>query len=133
MADIKIPFGGREFNIGVLTIRQSMDLRIGDASLPKDDGADGWRNSYDISIKTIAIAIRDTHPEVTEEDLWKMTATENEMGEARKAILVHAGFRAPEQSIAEMRATVALKKIELEDLEKNLAQRESKAKETGEG
>jgi hypothetical protein len=133
MAEIKIKLADKEFTIGSLTIRQSRDLRIGDATLPKDDGAGGWITVYDISIKTIFIAIREAHPTVTEEDLWKIQCTEEEMAAARKAILVHAGFRAPEPSIAELRATVASMKIELADLEKTLAEREAKAKVTGEG
>jgi N-methylhydantoinase B/oxoprolinase/acetone carboxylase alpha subunit len=133
MADITITLGDKEFKISPLTIRQSLDLRIGDATVPKDDGTGGWTNTYDACIKTIAVAIREAHPEVTEDELWKIKTTENEIAAARKAILVHAGFRAPEPTIAELRAKVAAMKIELADLEKTLAERESKAKVTGEG
>lgn len=133
MADITIKLGKEEFKIGGLTIRQSRDLRIGDAQIPADDGAGGWSNVYDISIKTIAIAISETHPEVTEDMLWKIQSSEEEMATARKAILVHAGFRKPESSIAELRAEVASTKIQLDTLEKTLAEREEKAKVTGEG
>ena len=134
MADLVIKLGEKEFKVDGLTIRQSRDLRIGDATiLGKDDGLGGWSNVYDISIKTIAVAIRESHPDVTEEDLWKLHTTEEEIATARKAILVHAGFRQPEPTIAELRANVAAMKIDLAELEKTLAQRELKAKETGEG
>ena len=123
---VKIKLGEREFEIGGLTIRQCRDLRIGDATaLAKDDGVGGWTNVYDVCIKTIAIAIHDSHPDVTEEDLWKLRATEDEIGVARKAILIKAGFRPPEPTIAEMRSTLAAKKNELAQLEKSLAERES--------
>lgn len=133
MADITIKLGEKKFNISSLTIRQSRDLRIGDATIVQpNDGAGIWTNVYDLCIKTIAVAIRESHPEVTEEDLWKIHTTENELAEARRAILVHAGFRAQEPSIAELRANVAKMKIELKELEETLEQRESKAKVTGE-
>ena len=133
MADLTIKLADKEFKIGGLTIRQARDLRVGDASLPKDDGAGGWSNVYELAVKTILVAIREKHPQVTEEDLWNLPANENEMYEARKAILIHAGFRSPDPTIAELRAKVAAMKIDLAELEKSLAQRESKAKETGEG
>jgi hypothetical protein len=134
MADITIKLAGKEFKIGGLTIRQARDLRIGDATIvPK--GIDGafWTDLYDLCVKTVAIAIRETHPDVTEDELWKMKATEEEFAAARREILIHAGFRAAEPTIAELRSQVTTLKMELEQLEKTLTQREAKAKETGEG
>lgn len=130
MADITITLAGKEYKIGGLTIRQARDLRIGDATILKDTSSAGW--THEICINTIAIAIRENHPDVKEDDLWNLQTTEDEITDARKAILIHAGFRKPEPTIAELRSTVAAKKIELEELEKTLAQREAKAKETGE-
>jgi hypothetical protein len=127
-----IKLGGQEFTISPLTVGQSRDLRIGDATIPPDDGAGGWNNIYEVCIRTIAIAIRESHPEVTEEALWKLPASENEIAEARKAILVFAGFRSPEPSIAELRSIVGAKKAELEALQQTLAAREERAKVTGE-
>lgn len=95
MSDITIKLGEKEFSIGPFTLRQSRDLRVSDASMPPDDGAGGWNNVYDICIKTIAIAIREAYPTVTEDDLWKLSTSEEEIAEARRQILVHAGFRAP--------------------------------------
>lgn len=134
MADIKIKLAGQEFTISPLTIRQCRDLRIGDTTTVQPaQGVGIWTNIYELSIKTIAIAISKNHPEVTEEKLWELETTENEIVEARRQILIHAGFRAPEPTIAELRAMVASMKNELADLEKTLAQREEKAKTTGEG
>jgi hypothetical protein len=129
MADITITLAGQEYKIGGLTIRQARDLRVGDETIAKD-AAPGW--VYELCIKTIAVAIRETHPEIKEEDLWNMQTTEDEIADARNAILIHAGFRKGEKTIAQLRATLAAKKIELDELEKTLAQREAKAKETGE-
>jgi hypothetical protein len=133
MADITIKLADREFKISGLTIRQSCDLRIGEAKLPDDDGAKGWANLYDLSIRTIAIAINEHHPDITEDELWKMRFSEKELTEARKAIAIHSGFRSPDPTIAELRATIAAKKIELTEMEKTLKDREDKAKVTGEG
>ena len=129
---MKISFAGREFEISHLTIRQSRDLRIGDVQAP-DDGAGGWKTLYDSCIAKIATAIREAHPEVTEAALWQMPIEENEMLEAVRSILVFAGFKTAEPSIAELRATVIAKKAELETLQQTLAAREEKAKVTGEG
>lgn len=133
MADVTIKLGEKEFTIASLTIRQSRDLRIGDNTPQKDDGSAGWMNLYELCVKTIFIAVSAANPELKEEDLWNLSATEDEMAKARKAILIHAGFRSPEPTIAELRASVAAMKIELEGLEKTLAEREEKAKITGEG
>jgi hypothetical protein len=133
MADVTIKLGAKEFKINSLTIRQSRDLRVGDNTPAKDDGVGGWMSLYELCMKTIFIAVSADNPELKEEDLWSLPATEDEMAEARKAILIHAGFRSPDPTIAELRATVAAKKIELEALEKTLAEREEKAKITGEG
>ncbi|HEX3948213.1 MAG TPA: hypothetical protein VHW95_00015 [Steroidobacteraceae bacterium] len=112
MSDINVKLGEKEFKIGPLTIRQQRDLRVSDATVPKDDGAGGWTNIYDLCIKTIAIAIREDHPGMSEEDLWKLQTSEEQIAEARSQILVHAGFRTPDHpTIAEPRATVAAEQL----------------------
>ena len=133
MTDISISLAGRTFPIGDLTLRQARDLRLGDAGTPLVQGSpDFWKNLYDLCIKTIAVAIRENSPEVTEDELWKLPATEEEMARARRMILEHAGFRSPEPTIAQLRSDIAAKKNELADLEATLLQREGKAKITGE-
>jgi hypothetical protein len=134
MPDITIKLGPEEFKIsGLLTVRQSRDLRIGDyVAANADDGVGGWNNVYDTCIKTIAVAIREAYPDVKEEDLWNMRVSEDELGEARRAILQHAGFQKPEPTIAQLRSDVITKEKELEEIKKSLAARELKAKETGE-
>lgn len=130
---MKISLAGKEFEISHLTVRQSRDLRIGDIQASPDDGAGGWKTLYDSCIAKIATAVREANPEVTEEALWQMPLDENEMLEATRAIMVFAGFKTAEPSIAELRATVVAKKAELATLEQTLAAREEKAKVTGEG
>lgn len=114
---VKVRLGDREFEIDGLTIRQCRDLRIGDATLmQRDDGAGGWSNVYDLAIKTISCATG-----VPEEELWKLSATEDQIAAARKAILKKAGFVTQEPTIAELRASVVAKKNEIAELEKIIA------------
>jgi hypothetical protein len=130
---VSITLGGKEFQISRLTIRQSRDLRIGDAETLPDDGVGGWTVLYDSCMRKISVATRASQPPVTEEELWQLQATEAEMLEACRKILVFAGFKEADQTIAELRAMVAAKKKELSALEQRLADREEKAKQTGEG
>jgi hypothetical protein len=131
--DTTFTLAGITFTIGALTLRQSCDLRIGDDVLPPQiESAKFWAALYSLCIKTIAIAVRESSPETTEEVLWKLTASEEEMAAARKKILIHAGFMKADPTVAELRAQVAASKIELEQLQKTLEDREAKAKITGE-
>lgn len=131
---VTITLGGREFTISQLTIRQSRDLRIGDAQAVMTDGAaESWISLYGSCISKIAVATRSSQPSITEEELWNLQSSEAEMLDATRKIMVFAGFKEAEPTIAELRATVIAKKKELELLEQRLTDREIKAKQTGEG
>src|SRR5579862_8676887 len=125
MPNLTITIAGQPFEVSQLTIRQLRDLRVGDTALGSvEDPKVFWGDLYDLCVRTIAIAVRETHPAVTEESLWKLPVTEDELAKARREILVFAGLRPPEPTIAELRASVVSKERELEALRKTLAERE---------
>lgn len=133
MPKLTISMGGKTLEISQLTIRQMRDLRVGDVVLPTEgEPKVFWDELYDLCVRTIAVAVREAHSDLTEEALWKLPATEDELGRARREILLFAGLRAPDPTIAELRATIISKEKELEALRKTLAEREEKAKLTGE-
>jgi len=130
---LSINVGGRTFEIRRLTIRQLRDLRAGEiVASPEEDIKSFWGKIYDVCIKTILIGARASDPTLTEESLWELPATEDELTKARSEILLFAGLRKPEPTIAQLRATVVEKRKELEQLERTLAEREAKAKLSGE-
>lgn len=133
MATLTITLGSKSLEVSQLTIRQLRDLRVGDiAALPTEVPSVFWDELYDICVKTVAVAVRETAPDLTEEEIWKLPGIESELMKARTDILVFAGMRLPEPTIAELRATIIAKEREVVDLKKTLGEREAKAKVTGE-
>lgn len=93
MDSITITLGDKTYPVPQLTLGQLRDLAIGVTLPDVTDPQEAVRRSFDRAVNVISTALREDHPDMTPEAIYKTRGITNaQMREANDAILRHSGL-----------------------------------------
>lgn len=93
MDSITITLGDKTYDIPQLNLGQLRDLAIGVTLPDVPDPQEAVRRSFDRAVAVISTALREEHPEMTPEQIYKTRGITNlQMRQANDAILTHSGL-----------------------------------------
>jgi hypothetical protein len=93
MDSITITLGDKAYAVPQLNLGQLRDLAIGVTLPDVTDPQEAVRRSFDRAVNVISTGLREEHPEMTPEAIYKIRGlTSAQMREANDAILKHSGL-----------------------------------------